>query len=259
MFLENGFQAFLPKPIDITQLDQILNRLVRDKQSEVTLRKAEEMKALLERPESSHEKGGALSSAMLNRRIDGIDLAAGLKRYDNDEGVYLSLLRSYVKHSRTLLGEISSLSDWSSLPEYAIRVHGLKGASYGICADKPGKLAERLETAAKASDHEFIKANNGSLIRAVEELTAELSSLLRDAAEGEPDVIKERKPSPDTELLDRLLCACNRFKMTEIKKILTELEKYDYESDSELVGWLREQADNIEYDAMIQRLSDLLK
>jgi CheY-like chemotaxis protein len=41
MFLENDFNDFISKPVDIKRLDAVLNRWIRDKQSEETLKDAE--------------------------------------------------------------------------------------------------------------------------------------------------------------------------------------------------------------------------
>ena len=45
LFLQNGFDDFISKPIDIRQLNQMLNRLIRDKQPEEVLEKARKQKA----------------------------------------------------------------------------------------------------------------------------------------------------------------------------------------------------------------------
>jgi hypothetical protein len=39
---------------------------------------------------------------------------------------------------------------------------------------------------------------------------------------------------------------------------LEKLEMYEYESEGELVVWLREQADNLEYEAIQERLETLV-
>jgi hypothetical protein len=42
-----------------------------------------------------------------------------------------------------------------------------------------------------------------------------------------------------------------------IEELLQELEAYRYERGEELIRWLREQAENFEYDAMLRRLKEL--
>jgi hypothetical protein len=43
-----------------------------------------------------------------------------------------------------------------------------------------------------------------------------------------------------------------------MEDILTELEEFDYENDADLVGWLKEQISDIEYDAITERLGNIL-
>jgi signal transduction histidine kinase/CheY-like chemotaxis protein len=54
MFLESGFNDFISKPVDIKQLDAVLNRWIRDKQSEATLREAEKIAPDRDFPASNH-------------------------------------------------------------------------------------------------------------------------------------------------------------------------------------------------------------
>jgi hypothetical protein len=46
------------------------------------------------------------------------------------------------------------------------------------------------------------------------------------------------------------------YRTNEIEEILGELEQFRYETGGELVRWLREQADNFEYDAIHNRLDN---
>jgi hypothetical protein len=40
---------------------------------------------------------------------------------------------------------------------------------------------------------------------------------------------------------------------------LAELEEYEYESGGDLVEWLREQMDNLEYEAIQERLEEIIR
>ncbi|MDR0402885.1 MAG: response regulator [Treponema sp.] len=245
MFLEAGFNSFIAKPIDIMRLDMILNQWVRDKQSEETLWKAEE-----ENSPESESPGETLE----NVKLEGMDFAAGLKRYGT-ENIYLRILRSYVTHSPELLLRLGSLTR-ETLPDYAVTVHGLKGASYGICAEEIGRDAEELEFAAKAGDYEKVETKNAAFIAKVEARLDDLRKLLEN---GEEDGSGKTKAfAPDRALLEKLVDASRRFKPAIMEEVLAELEKYDYESDGELIPWLREQIDNLEYDAVGEKLEAML-
>jgi CheY-like chemotaxis protein len=45
MFLARGFNAYITKPIDVFQLDAVLNAWIRNKQTRKTLERAESEKA----------------------------------------------------------------------------------------------------------------------------------------------------------------------------------------------------------------------
>ena len=190
--------------------------------------------------------------------IDGVDIREGLKKFA--PAVYLDVLRSWHKHAPGDLEKLrvleGGLSDEEGLREYTITVHGAKGSGYGICAEDVGKDAETLEAASRRGDLEFIRANNGPFIEKAFVLHFKLGSFL--AAHTETAEKGPVTGSPDTALLARLLEACKLFKSTAMEEILKQLESFEYESGGDLVIWLREQMDNLEYDAIQERLAEEL-
>jgi signal transduction histidine kinase/DNA-binding response OmpR family regulator len=244
MFLANGFNAYISKPIDVMQLDVALNTWVRSKQSKETLLEAEKEQSILAR-ESAQPDSGILDDIA----IDGLDLSRGRERYNN-EAAYLEILRSYLLHTPALLEKLRKVRP-ETLSAYAVTVHGLKGSSFGICAGTVGEKAEELEHAARAGYYERIQAENIPFIEMVERLLAELKVVLQKAAaRGE----KQKAAAVDNAALVKLLDAVKRYKSTLMEEIMADIEQYEYESGGELVRWLREQMDNLEYDSMRRRL-----
>jgi CheY-like chemotaxis protein len=123
MFLAQGFNAFISKPIDVIRLDEILNRWIRDKQGPEAMKQGVQEKAAL--TESLLLEGAP--SILQGSQIKGVDLAAGIARYEQ-EGIYLGILRSYLNHGKKILAQVRDVSR-ENLKEYGIAVHGLKGAS----------------------------------------------------------------------------------------------------------------------------------
>ncbi|AEF81764.1 hybrid sensor histidine kinase/response regulator [Leadbettera azotonutricia] len=241
LFLRNGFQAFLPKPIDIIKLDSILNQWVRDKSKE------KEQEPIQEKQEKPMPERGLFKTP-----LEGMDFYLGLKRFADNETTYAQVIKSYVDHTPPLLEKLKNHTD---LAEYAVTAHGIKGSSYGICAEAIGKKAEELEAAAKSSDAEKVSAETAGFIASAEKLIAGLKALLPDtpAPEG-----KGRLPSPDKALLQKLLDADKNFDHTGMEKILAELDNYEYESNSDLIPWLKQQIEELEYDAIQDKLTALL-
>jgi hypothetical protein len=223
-----------------------LNTWVRNKQSEETQRLAEEeYAARIEKDEP------AAPGILEGLYIRGVDLRTGKERY-NSETVYLEILRSFCIHTPKMLDMLRTVSE-ETLAEYAVIIHGFKSSSYGICADVVGKQAEILESAAKAGDLKTVLSTNGIFLESVETLVSDLEELLRRAELNKGE--KQHMAAPSGALLARLLEACKQYKPLLMEEMIVELEKYEYESGAELIRWLREQSDNLEYDAIQERLT----
>jgi len=170
MFLQRGFQAFLSKPIDIMRLDVEIRRWLRDKVQEAALQSSLPAADGTVVPESW--------------KIEGLDKARALAQFGDSEETYLPILQSYAVNTPDLLDKIRTCTE-SELPNYAIIVHGIKGTSYGICADMVGTQAEALEHAARQGNFQYISEHNAGFIKATEELIDRINAVLLELKFGE--------------------------------------------------------------------------
>ena len=186
--------------------------------------------------------------------LDSIDIVRGIERFGN-ELTYVNVLHAFHLHTQPLLEKIKAFSGKKtviSLSDYATIVHGIKGSSSGIFADTVAAEAAELEKAAKAGDLELVMTRNSFFITIVESLLSDLGELLKNASAGKEE--KKYTHSPDSVLLSRLLEASNEYKANLMEQVIQELESYEYEAGGGLVVWLREQMDNLEYDAIRNQL-----
>jgi CheY-like chemotaxis protein len=264
MFLGSGFNDFISKPVDIKRLDVVLNQRIRDKQNAATLREAEiQARERAEaRGQDNAGKGGTEagdeSRWLLEHPVEGIDFAAAMKLYGNSGAAYIQILKSFVIHTPPLL-EKMDLHMGSSLPDYAIEAHGLKGTCNVICAKDAADLARELEFMSKEGRSDLVGRKHGELREMALELTERLKALLAEWEAGLSPEAKERRGEPERALLVRLSAAAGQFNSTVTEEVLEELEQYHYERGGDLILWLREQAENFDYDAMHKRLDALLR
>jgi signal transduction histidine kinase/CheY-like chemotaxis protein len=242
MFLSNGFNDYLSKPIEVLKLDDTLAAWLPGEKQIHKAEAQEPMEAKTIFPDGS--------------QVEGVDIQAGKARYT--EKAFLEVLRSYYLHTPALLEKISHIKHTGlseeAIKEYTITVHGIKGASFGICADTAAKQAEALESAAKSHDIQFIEMNNNHFIEEVERILGglkELFALIASQAGAKPMCRK-----PDPALLEKLSGAARHYNVKVMDEILEKLEANDYEQGGELVNWLREQVDNLEYEAIYKRLEE---
>ena len=233
MFLSHGFNDYLSKPIEISKLDDTMTTWIpADKQVK---------KTGASEPKEEH------SGVFDGLTIDGLNIQAGLACFT--EKTYLEVLRSYCLHTPAML---EKMRNRKTIEEYTISVHGLKGSINGICADGLGKQAAALEQAARSGDIAYIDQNNIPFIEMVQNQIDQLGQLLFKIKSQEGEKPLAAKPNPD--LLKELAGAAKQFKASQMDEILAELESYRYETGDELIVWLRDQVDNIEYDAIRERL-----
>ena len=242
MFLDNGFQAFLSKPIEIARLDSVIREWVRDKELEKKIEQDDE--PALE----THDGQNLLA---LSAEITGLDFNGGLKRFSGDVESYIKVLHSYAENTRPLLEQMKNVN-MENLSGYAIVIHGIKGSSRGICAMELGDRAEALEKAAKEGKIDYVMENNKALIEKAEKLIGDLDLMLAQPAFQNK---KPKKEKPDNGMLESLLKACDTYNMDMVDAVMAEIESYEYESDDGLVAWLKENVDNMNFLQIKERLS----
>ena len=235
MFLNQGFQAFISKPIEMMKLDAVLRRWVRDKNLEEDLDGGE--------TESAEQGGG--ETLLGEIVINGVDTRRALERFGGNNEIFVDVLRSYAVNTRPLLENLDEYLEAGNLEDYGIVVHGIKGSSYSIVAQSVGKLAEALEYAAKAGDIEKVRQCHGEFRAAAESLLAGIKTTLEHVDAGAE---KPAAAAPDESVLEELRAACGAFDMDRVDRAMSQLEMYRYERGGKLVEWLREQVNNMMFE-----------
>jgi hypothetical protein len=110
----------------------------------------------------------------------------------------------------------------------------------------------------KEGNVKMVKSRNGELLEKAGRLTEGLKKLLDEWAASQPEENKEGQAEPDRELLKRLSEATAAFNSNATEETLGKLEQYRYERGENLIRWLREQAENFDYDAIHNRLEIVL-
>jgi len=259
VFLQNGFDEFISKPIDIRQLNSVLNRFIRDMHPPEVVKAAQLQAESLEaenKPERFDEFGDSsmqklTMSKLLSRDIAGLSIVKGLEQHGGDEKSYLPVLRSYTASVRAILSDIEDITE-DKLSEYKLNVHSIKGTSKSIFAEHIGNLAADLEEAAAENDYSFIEKHNKIFHEATGKLLDDIDNLLAEIDSEKEKPVKEK---PDTELLDALLAACKEFSIDKVDEAMDKIDSYNYKSDNDLVTWLREKVNLMNYLEIVEKLT----
>lgn len=210
LFLDNGFDEFLAKPIDTGGLDRMLRRFL-----------PEELRVYGPKPVKPDEKAAESPVPVKAEAVPEFDPEKGKAYSGGDEELYLDILSEYARSGGKVRDELVRAcidKDWKN---YIIKVHALKSTSLNIGAEPLSELAKKLELAGKAG-------NLDTVIRGSDELFAKLDEVLgitktylkehgidveKEAPAQNPDISEFTEITREQfdEIVHRFINACDNF------------------------------------------------
>ena len=184
--------------------------------------------------------------------IPGLNSETANALYGGDQDIYFIVIRSFITNAAAIITKLNAVTE-DNLQEYVITIHGLKGILAGIAAEDLSENAYKLETIARSGDYEGVIAGNDEFIKKTEKLIFSIKSYM------EKIDLQESKPKlshPDKTLLKRIVDYCSNYNINGIDDILYELESYDYDEGSDIVKWLREKADDLDFSEIERGLKE---
>ncbi|MDR0719378.1 MAG: response regulator [Treponema sp.] len=242
MFLENGIDDFLPKPIEVRHLNDILEKWIpkekQKKSSSPVLWDFEEDRSLLS--------------------VNGVNARAGLRNAGDSLKAYKKVLAVFVNDADERIPQIQAALSESSLGLYTTLVHALKGASQSIGADYVGELAAELEEAGNAENMVMIREKTGIFLEKLQILrdsiadTLDFSDKKEEASENAETAfstldlagLREALANMDTGLVNR--------KLAEYGEAVLPREVRD------CIGGIEQDVLLFEYEKAIEKIDALL-
>jgi CheY-like chemotaxis protein len=184
MFLESGFDDFLSKPIDISKLDEMLDRWIPKEKRDTRKNAASGNGASSDSGASDADdtqKGSSKSAKadpadIKEMYIPGVDTAKGIALTGGVFETYKQLLFMLSKDIDERLQFFRKEITTDTLPDFVTHVHSLKSASASIGAGEISSLAAGLEAIGKAGDAAFIRESLPDFTKKLEELKKNILS-----------------------------------------------------------------------------------
>ena len=237
MYIKAGFDDYMTKPIDPERLEgMLLQYLPKEKIA----------------PASDEYPDDENVIPDFVRRINAIDVGAGLKHCGNSKS-YMLTLKRYLDTSVENADNIESLFAVGDIKNTTIKVHALKSTSRIIGAMKLGDFAAKLEKAGDAGDTKMLEEELPKLIAQYRKLAEELEPLnqkekLKGDNEGEEELtlISAEKLK---EAYGTLLESCENFDFDSVVLVAQTLEEYRIpEGETNRVKDILKAVDNFDYE-----------
>lgn len=209
-YLDEGFDDYLSKPVDVGRLEAVLLRYLPMEMQ--ILRETAVQDADNTKRDETEEDENVIISRMI-----------GLQYSGGSEELYAEILQSYYTESikyRRRLEEYFTTQNWT---DYAITAHALKSTSLGIGATTLSKLAKKQEQAAKSGDSAKVAEGHEEFLKRIEEVLEEI---------GEPEA-----PTVEYEILDEI---SDKEYLRQLRKLQEYVANYEMVKALERITYLKQ-------------------
>ena len=177
IYLSEGFDDYLSKPIEVSELENILEKHLPAEIVEFEVEGQEKSVELEEVEESVGEDEFSKSERKKFAEIcPDFDLDTGLSYCMDSKTFLVEIMRSFKEPKKAdAIQAAFDAEDWET---YKISVHALKSTSRTIGAVNLSKKAEKLELAAKNDNIEEVKAGHDDLMQNYQKVREEILNWL---------------------------------------------------------------------------------
>jgi CheY-like chemotaxis protein len=246
IFLKNGFNDFMSKPIDTVKLNAILERWIP---------KTKQQGMLKERAGSYAAKQKYVQDEI---KIEGLDVALGVSRIGGKIEYYLETLATFHEDALIKIDEIKTCLEAGDLSLYTTYVHAMKSASANVGAIELSDAAMALETAGEQEDFAYIKTHNDKFLLDLELLLDNIGKALASRNRG-----KEQNTLDKGLLISELMQLRNAIDTMNGGVIRSSIDSLQKLTDSHKVSaTVSEISKNVllaEYDVAISLIESLLQ
>ena len=235
MFIQEGFNDFIEKPVELSVLDRLLRRNI-PKEKIQYVETAEELREEVQK-DLQQADGHTEEQIVTIRKTDefaigDLDVEKGLL-YCGGKVSYLEILEQYCKNGNDHIAKIEKLFEAKDWKNYIIAVHGIKSSMMSIGAVTLSEKAKSLEFAGKESNYDFIRKEHANMIvefERVMKVLRECSFLLETKTEQETIDKTEISEEIFLQKLTDLENATYELDAQKVMPILDELSEYAYHS-----------------------------
>jgi len=243
MFMKNGFNDFLEKPIETSKLNRVLEKWI----------------PYQKRKKYDGEKIELIPAAF-ELKINGIDIKAGMSMTGEKFDDYIKTLTVFYKDCTDYISKIRECMKTGNISLYTTYVHAIKSAAASIGAEEISDFAKRLEEASK-STISFIQENTEEFLEKLKILIQNISSAISGISGKQPEpesIVSDKKFLADE--LNKLISAIEKMDIGKINTILNALESINWDQNiNDTIYNISQNIILFEYDEAISLINKLLE
>jgi len=232
IYINNGFDGFIPKPFDMIALDSIIKKYGNSRQTRT------------------------LSPIFRLKEISGLDVDSALSAVGGMEDIYIDTVKITTRMMPERIEKFDNHIN-SDIESFKVEVHGIKSVLANIGAHTLSHFAAQLEHAAVQADTSYIEKNYPAFRTGLVELSDTLNEILHPESGGNgkiadklllPKIISEVKEAVESfdsilalDIINPYINASYETGIDELLgKIVYSLEASDYDSALDYIAVLED-------------------
>lgn len=257
MFLKEGFDEFISKPIERLELERILRKVL----PKSSFMYEEEYEST---PSGETEQKHSVEDILQRLHGAGIDTDSGIQYCGGDREFYVELLTKFEKDAEKKKTEISNFFQKEDWRNYQILVHALKSTAKMVGAVSLSENAKAAEMAAKNQDAEYIREHHDPLLSQYDQVAHGIRDILELAEDGPLQVVSEEKAeiSRDEMILRlaQLKEGLDTFEADKAEHLMKDLDTMIYGGKpvEELLSEVRQDLEDFEFTSASEKVDALI-
>lgn len=243
MFEAAGFQSYIPKPIDIKQLEDVVLRFISSD------------KILYGAVEEIDESESPIY-------IPGVNTEQGIAQCGGSVKNYLSLLQIVVTDGRKKLEVLERSREGENYETYRIEAHALKSVAASIGAEELSRIALEQENACKENRISEVNANHRKLCNSYKSLLDFVEVALEERISEEEEMANGHVGYTEEQFRDRLvtvLALLHDFEEDVAARLIQEMRTAKLEeTEKTLLDNLSKKAELFLYDEAQTEIEEYL-
>lgn len=265
MYIEEGLNDFIAKPVDVSNLNRVLKTWLPRELIKIPSRDINTTNIIRKKPEPVPAQ-----PVKTTEETELFNSETGAFYTGGDTDAYNDILNTYVSKAKEKHDYIKKLFEEKSWKNYIIEVHALKSSSLTIGSKPLSELAKELEFAGKEENYRLIEEKNDAMLEMYMKVTElgrkylEPFGIIEEAPTEKDTEPAEAKPLTEisreqlTELIEKIKTACEAFDGDEVSAVCDEASEYAFEGTAlkPLFDKIKAAADDFEYDTAAEKATE---
>ena len=244
-YIAAGFKDYMTKPINMTQLENLLIKYLPQDKIKISDKPKEDL-------DTAQSDISQLPDWLNN--IEGLNINKGVQHCGGEEA-YLDVLGVFANSIASASKEIKAYYDNADWKNYTTKVHALKSTAKVVGAMELSERAKRLEDAGNSGYINEIQQDTESLLKLYTSYIDKLAPLIQNDSDDSDKPLIE--PSELAEAYGAIRDVAASFDYDSLMFVFQSLDEYRLPDDeAERYKQIKEAADKLDWNKLLNLLND---